>query len=188
MSEQFLPAATPQQAIEEQIAMAHNDTAIMYDFTAMMLPVSRSGKTFAKCLHVAKQLPRKTRGPHPKITKEIKLDVTRITTILGTSLKLCKQAEERLTAFLRTQRLERFKVNFRSNRFPTAPGECLLCYEKRDVMTFDCCRTDDERKTICLRCLEDSAFEMSKYGTENSARCPFCAKQYAVYVSNNETQ
>ena len=188
MSEQFLPAATPHQAIDEQLAMADNDAAIMYDFTAMTLPVSRSGKTFAKCLHVTKQLPRKTRGPHPTIAKNVKQEVARITTILGTTMNMCKQAEERLTTFLRTQRLERFKVNFRSRRFPTAPGECLLCYEKTDVMTFECCRTDDDRKTICLKCLEDSAFEMSKYGTENAARCPFCAKQYEVYVLSNETQ
>ena len=82
------------------------------------------------------------------------------------------------------KRFREFRINFNWPRLNLLKGgeTCLICCSKRvHVYAFQCCSTPDSEKPVCMKCLASLAFVSSRYGTEPTASCPFCKKQFYVY-------
>lgn len=121
--------------------------------------------------------------PLPGVTKILEtLDNTRVALQEWNGLATKTIADIRKE--MATKRFREFRVNFNWPRLNLLKGgeTCLICCSKRvHVYSFQCCSTPDSQKPICMKCLASLAFVSSRYGTEQTAACPFCKQQFYVY-------
>lgn len=179
------PAETPQQAIQRQNTMAASDCQAMYDFTISAFPIAYVAPALNKAIGVRDRFPASSIDDREKraIIQQITSAVTLMNRAIARSAEMSRTGQAKMQDILTKRRLCVFRADFCARkRFKTEQGTCSLCDKATAVTTFDCCKTLDATKTLCIDCLEKNAFYSSKHGTSLNACCPFCRAEYPVYV------
>lgn len=183
-------ALPPDEAALLQRQLAQQDSECLYRATIATMPLRVVGPSLQKSLSTSRMLLASSDLP-PTLHIEVATEIHAIEKAAQRAAEVVQRLLLKTKDSLQRRRMREFRIDFNqpSDARVLRDVVCLICQETvRRAHVMPCCTTRDSVKSVCITCLQKTAYYQSHHGTELTAPCPFCQKTFDVYRARKRKQ